>query len=71
MKGKQISDLVTAMSNGSTYVNVHTEKHPNGEIRGQVMMEKSTNDTMSLGVENEPSSMMMNATLAYEPDLMK
>ena len=44
MKGKQISDLVTAMSNGSTYVNVHTEKHPNGEIRGQIMLANSTSD---------------------------
>jgi hypothetical protein len=46
MKGKQISDLVTAMSNGGTYVNVHTEKHPNGEIRGQIMMANSTSDEM-------------------------
>ena len=48
MKGKQISDLVTAMSNGGTYVNVHTEKHPNGEIRGQVMLANSTNDKMMM-----------------------
>ena len=48
MKGKQISDLVTAMSNGSTYVNVHTEKHPNGEIRGQIMLANSTNDKMMM-----------------------
>lgn len=46
MKGKQISDLATAMSNGGTYVNVHTEKHPNGEIRGQIMMANSTSDKM-------------------------
>lgn len=36
MQGKQISELVTAMSNGSTYVNVHTAQNPNGEIRGQI-----------------------------------
>jgi hypothetical protein len=29
--------LATAMSNGETYVNVHTEQNPNGEIRGQIM----------------------------------
>ena len=46
MKGKQISDLATAMSNGSTYVNVHTEKHPKGEIRGQIMIANSTSDKM-------------------------
>ncbi len=48
MKGKQLSDLATAMSNGSTYVNVHTEKHPNGEIRGQIMMSNSTSDKMMM-----------------------
>ncbi len=44
MKGKQISDLTPAMSNRSTYVNVHTEKYPKGEIRGQIMMANSTSD---------------------------
>jgi hypothetical protein len=37
MAGKQLSDLATAMSNGETYVNIHTEQNPNGEIRGQIM----------------------------------
>ena len=42
MAGKQLSDLAIAMSNGSTYVNVHTEQNPNGEIRGQIMNANST-----------------------------
>ncbi len=37
MQGKQIADLANAMNNGSTYVNIHTEQNPNGEIRGQIM----------------------------------
>lgn len=37
MEGKTISDLVAAMENGSTYVNIHTDQKPNGEIRGQIM----------------------------------
>jgi hypothetical protein len=37
MAGKQLTDLVTAMSNGETYVNIHTEQNPDGEIRGQIM----------------------------------
>lgn len=48
MKSKQISDLATAMSNGSTYVNVHTEKYPNGEIRGQIMIANSTSGKMMM-----------------------
>jgi hypothetical protein len=36
MTGKQLTDLATAMSNGETYVNVHTEQNPDGEIRGQI-----------------------------------
>ena len=36
MKGKGVTDLVTAMKNGTTYVNVHTTDFPDGEIRGQL-----------------------------------
>jgi hypothetical protein len=37
MQGKTIPDLITAMKNGSTNVNVHTEQNPNGEARGQLV----------------------------------
>jgi hypothetical protein len=36
MKGKSTSDLITAMKNGSLYINVHTVENPGGEIRGQI-----------------------------------
>ena len=36
MQGTAVSDLVKAMERGETYVNVHTEANPNGEIRGQI-----------------------------------
>jgi hypothetical protein len=35
MAGKQLSDLANAGANGSLYINIHTERNPNGEIRGQ------------------------------------
>jgi hypothetical protein len=36
MAGKTILDLAQSMELGETYVNVHTEENPNGEIRGQI-----------------------------------
>jgi hypothetical protein len=36
LKGKKISDLVTLIKAESVYVNVGTQSHPQGEIRGQV-----------------------------------
>ena len=35
-KDKTIADLVIAMQSGQTYVNVQTEDHPEGELRGQI-----------------------------------
>ena len=32
----ELAELIAAMRAGETYVNVHTNKHPGGEIRGQV-----------------------------------
>jgi hypothetical protein len=42
MAGKPLSDLTTAMQNGETYVNIHIQQNPDGEIRGQIMMSNST-----------------------------
>ena len=36
MEGKTMPDLISSLKNSSTYVNVHTEQNPNGEIRGQI-----------------------------------
>jgi hypothetical protein len=37
MAGQLLSNLTSAMSNDQTYVNVHTQQNPNGEIRGQIL----------------------------------
>jgi hypothetical protein len=37
MAGKLLSNLTSAMQNEQTYVNVHTQQNPNGEIRGQIL----------------------------------
>jgi hypothetical protein len=36
MQGLAVIDLIKAIERGETYVNVHTEENPNGEIRGQI-----------------------------------
>jgi hypothetical protein len=36
MQGTPFRDLIKAVERRETYVNVHTEKNPNGEIRGQI-----------------------------------
>ncbi|HEX9317788.1 MAG TPA: CHRD domain-containing protein [Nitrososphaeraceae archaeon] len=46
MKGKTVADLISAMSSGDAYVNIHTPKHPKGEIRGQLESGNSSS-TMS------------------------
>lgn len=42
LEGENLDALISEMSNGNTYVNVHTEQNPPGEIRGQI---ESTDDT--------------------------
>jgi len=37
LQGMQVSDLLDAFNEGNTYTNIHTEKNPNGEIRGQII----------------------------------
>jgi len=55
MKGQTLADLKTAMTNGDTYVNVHTKDHPKGEIRGQIKL-KGENATSSVTSTNNSTS---------------
>jgi hypothetical protein len=53
MQGKTVSDLISAINSGDTYVNVHTPTHPDGEIRGQIESgsgNAGTNETATLTV---------------------
>jgi hypothetical protein len=46
MAGKTIADLKTAIANGDVYVNLKTQDHPDGLMRGQIKV-KGTNATDS------------------------
>jgi hypothetical protein len=37
LAGKKVKDLDKIIEDGGAYVNIHTEKNPNGEVRGQIM----------------------------------
>ena len=43
--GKVLTDLILAMKNGTTYINIDTPYHENGEIRGQIVNLDSINST--------------------------
>ncbi|HEV8661532.1 MAG TPA: CHRD domain-containing protein [Candidatus Methylomirabilis sp.] len=40
----ELAELIAAIRAGKTYVNVHTDKHPGGEIRGQVREDRGTSN---------------------------
>jgi hypothetical protein len=46
MAGQTIADLKTAMANGDTYINLKTQDHPDGLLRGQIKL-KGDNATSS------------------------
>jgi CHRD domain len=46
MEGKTIADLKTAMANGDVYINLKTQDHPDGLLRGQIKL-KGSNATDS------------------------
>jgi hypothetical protein len=55
MQGKDISDLITLMGNGSAYVNIHTDKYPKGAIRGQISSSDSVMHSMTTEAGNMSS----------------
>ena len=46
MAGQTIADVKTAMANGDTYINLKTQDHPDGLLRGQIKL-KGDNATSS------------------------
>jgi hypothetical protein len=55
MQGKTLEDLKTLLGSENTYVNVQTEDHPDGMIRGQVKL-KGTDDSSTASMNMTSSS---------------
>ena len=55
MAGKTIADLKTAIANGDTYVNLKTQDHPDGLMRGQIKL-KGDNTTSSANTTSSTNS---------------
>jgi len=55
MAGKTIADLKTAIANGDVYVNLKTQDHPNGLMRGQIKL-KGDNVTSSANATSSTNS---------------
>jgi hypothetical protein len=55
MAGQTIADLKTAMANGDTYVNLKTQDHPDGLMRGQIKL-KGDNATSSVNATSSTNS---------------
>lgn len=59
LKGKTITDLISAMKSGDTYVNVHTDKNPKGEIRGQIQSGGGSSSNQTNSSSNQSSAVNM------------
>jgi hypothetical protein len=58
MAGKTLQDLQTAMGDEKAYVNIHTGKNPNGEIRGQI---KVSGGNATSGTQNNTDTQTKSA----------
>lgn len=63
LAGKQLSDLVRLIQDGRAYTNVHTEQHPNGVIRGQLISSSAdTSNTDNSGSTSTSTSTSPSAS---------
>jgi CHRD domain-containing protein len=71
MQGKEISDLITLMGNGSAYINIHTDKYPKGAIRGQISSSESEMQSMTTEAGNMSSiNGNMSSSMAQQSNNM-
>jgi hypothetical protein len=56
LEGKELSELVSLMSDGNVYVNVHTDEFKNGAIRGQIASGLPQMETMETNMSSTESN---------------
>ncbi|MFA9418070.1 CHRD domain-containing protein [Natrinema sp. HArc-T2] len=69
LEGESLGALVDEIRNGNAYVNVHTETHPDGEIRGQLVRAEDVAATLQNAGSNgndvvEPTDVPSDANCA-------
>ena len=69
LEGKDIADLVSIMSNGSAYVNVHTDKYPRGAIRGQITSTSANTEASPGTNETTVTPPTINETTVTPPTI--
>jgi hypothetical protein len=57
LAGKELSDLAIAGANGTLYVNIHTQRNPNGESADSLNQNSSFLD---LGLQNCPQMLFIS-----------
>ena len=56
LAGKTIADLKTAIANGDVYINLKTDDHPDGLMRGQIKLKGGDNSTSSAKATSSTNS---------------
>jgi hypothetical protein len=57
----------SSLNDGNSYVNVHTQAHPDGEIRGQLELSGSANMTSANGNETDTDTESDTETAIVTP----
>jgi hypothetical protein len=56
LEGESLETLLQAMEGGETYVNVHTEEYPDGEVRGQIVTVTEVVDCLGFEQQATPEA---------------